>query len=66
MEKRNGVNHSMQLSTIARRKNVIVRLEAQLKSGLKTKGPMDTTIKLSETDIKRINSELVILKSRTV
>ena len=30
MTKKNGVNHSMQLSVVARRKSVIERLEKQL------------------------------------
>jgi hypothetical protein len=62
MEKRNGVNHSMQLSVIARRKNVIVRLESQVKSGLKPIG--DTTMSLTSADKERINKELSILKAR--
>jgi hypothetical protein len=56
----------------ARRAKVIPRLEAQLKSGVKpekvafltfvTTGPND--VPLNENDIKRINKELSILKSR--
>ena len=64
MKKVNGVNHSMQLKVVSRRKNVIARLENQLKVGLKTKGPVSTTVKLTENDIKRIEKEISILKSR--
>lgn len=62
MTKKNGVNHSLQLSVVSRRKNVIVRLEAQLKSGVKN--VKQSVEKLTESDIKRINSEIAILKSR--
>jgi hypothetical protein len=41
-----------------RRNLVITRLEAQLKSGKKSQG------ELVEADIKRINKELEVLKSR--
>lgn len=45
-----------------RRKNALIRLEQQLKSGVKTvkfeKQP------LTESDIKRINKEIQILKSK--
>lgn len=64
MTKKNGVNHSMQLSTVSRRKRVIERLENQLKVGYKTKGPISTTVKLTESDTIRINKELATLKSR--
>lgn len=57
---------------VARRAKVIPRLEAQLKSGVKpekvsmltyaTTGP--NNVPLDENDIKRINKELSILKSR--
>jgi hypothetical protein len=62
MKKVNGVNHSMQLKVVSHRKNVIARLENQLKSGVKT--TRDGIKKLSEKDIMRINSEITILKSR--
>ena len=64
MKKQNGVNHSLLIAAKSRRKSVIERLEAQLKVGLKTKGPTATTVPLSDHDIKRINQELVTLKSR--
>ena len=40
MTKKNGVNHSMQLSVISRRKRVIERLENQLVLGRKDKGAL--------------------------
>ena len=62
MEKKNGVNHSLQLSVISRRKNVIVRLEKQLKSGVKE--TRQGVMPLTDSDIKRINQELLTLKHR--
>ena len=62
MERKNGVNHSMQASAQSRRKNVIVRLETQLKVGLKTKGRI--TVVLTESDRNRINKEISVLKTR--
>ena len=64
MKKVNGVNHSMQLKVVSRRKSAIERLEKQLKMGFKSKGPNFDNVKLTESDIKRINSEISILKSR--
>lgn len=62
MEKKNGVNHSLQLSVVSRRKNVIVRLEKQLKSGVKE--TRQGVMPLTDSDIKRINQELLTLKHR--
>lgn len=62
MEKVNGVNHSMQLDVVSRRRSALSRLESQLKSGVKT--TRDGVRVLSERDITRINSEILILKSR--
>lgn len=50
-----------------RQANALKRLENQLKTGLKTKKgrqPKIRTEELTESDIKRINSEISILKSR--
>lgn len=50
-----------------RRENVIRRLEAQLKSGVKqARGTVLTLdkIPLTESDVKRIKKELEVLKSR--
>lgn len=75
MNKKNGVNHSLQLSVVSRRKRVIERLENQLKIGRKplfwfneqlnkiVQSPVET-VELSESDIKRINSEISTLKTR--
>ena len=62
MEKKNGVNHSMLIAAKSRRKSVIERLELQLKSGVKS--TKDGVKPLSDSDIKRINQELSILKTR--
>lgn len=49
----------------ARKENNIVRLEEQLKSGVKTeKKTVNTKIQLTESDIKRIKKEIETLKSR--
>ena len=66
MQKLNGVKHSMSVKSQIRRKSVIERLEAQLKSGVKTFGNYISggTTDLTKSDIKRINSELLTLKSR--
>lgn len=49
-----------------RQANALQRLENQLKSGVKTYGNYISGGKtsLTESDIKRINSEITILKSR--
>ena len=70
MRKANGVNYSKSVAAKSRRERVIVMLEKQLKSGVKTKKIGDTTpfvfskIILTESDVKRINKELETLKSR--
>lgn len=47
-----------------KRERVITRLEAQLKSGIKTNGK-DQGAQLTPTDEKRIKKELATLASRT-
>ena len=54
----------MQLKVVSRRKNVINRLELQLKQGFKSKGPNYDNVVLSESDKMRIEKEIIILKSR--
>lgn len=75
MKKVNGVNHSMQLKVVSRRKNVIARLENQLKVGRKplfwfneklgkiVQSPVET-VELTQFDRTRIEKEITILKSR--
>ncbi len=57
------------MATIAkkiRQSNVLKMLEKQLKSGVKTKKKTtDVKVPLTDADIKRINKEIEILKSRT-
>lgn len=49
-----------------RQSNTLNKLEAQLLSGVKTqKKTLDVKTPLTEIDIKRINKEIGILKSRT-
>ncbi len=56
------------MATIAkksRQARVLVKLEAQLKSGVKTKKKTsDVKVPLTDSDVKRINKEIEILKSR--
>lgn len=56
------------MATIAkksRQARVLVTLEAQLKSGVKTKKKTsDVKVPLTDSDVKRINKEIEILKSR--
>jgi hypothetical protein len=56
------------MATIAkkiRQKNVLEMLEKQLKSGVKTqKKTTDVKVPLTDADIKRINKEIEILKTR--
>lgn len=56
------------MATIAkkiRQKNVLEKLEKQLKSGVKTKKKTtDVKVPLTDADIKRINKEIEILKTR--
>lgn len=62
MKKKNGVNHSTQIKVVVRRKSALDRLQTQLKVGYKT--TKNGNVKLSEHDIKRINSEIAILQGR--
>jgi hypothetical protein len=65
--KNNGVNHSMKVPNKGRRLNALIRLESQLELGFKKvkNGQEEGVETLSETDIKRINKEIAILKKRT-
>jgi hypothetical protein len=75
MKKKNGVNYSLSSKVKSRRKNVIERLEAQLKTGKKpmwwfneklgkkVQSPVET-VPLTDHDIIRIKNELEILKTR--
>ena len=75
MKKVNGVNFSMQSKIKSRRRNVIERLEAQLKTGRKplfwfnetlnrlVQSPVET-VELTEHDRNRINKEIETLKAR--
>ena len=48
-----------------RRKDALKRLEDQLKSKVKTeKKSLDSKIPLTDSDIKRIKSEIAVLKKR--
>ena len=52
---------------ISRRKSALARLEKQLKDGTKpSKENPKEKIPLTSADIKRINSELQILKNRII
>lgn len=57
------------MATIAkksRQSRALDKLEKQLKSGVKTKKKTtDVKIPLTDSDVKRINKEIEILKSRT-
>jgi len=65
MTKKNGVNYSLQENMKSRRRNVINRLESQLKSGWKTCGPKSQfSDPLTDSDRNRINKEIDILKTR--
>jgi len=46
-----------------RRANVVKRLEVQLNKGTKTAKKSTKQVPLSESDVKRINKELEILKT---
>ena len=75
MKKVNGVNHSMQLKVVSRRKSALSRLENQLKVGRKplfcfnekfgkiVQSPVET-VELTQSDRVRIEKEITILKSR--
>lgn len=61
----NGVKtYVKDVKTVARRKSVITRLEAQLKSKVKTEKKTNAEVPLSESDVNRIKRELETLKSR--
>lgn len=65
MKKKNGVNHSMELKVIIRRKSVIERLESQLKAGTKMYGKQSELVtSLTDADRSRIQKELETLKGR--
>jgi hypothetical protein len=53
----------MQIQKRDRRARVLVRLEDQLKSGVKTMKKSTSKTALTDSDIKRINKEISILKS---
>lgn len=62
-----NVKASLNGDATLRRKGALIRLKAQLESGVKTQyldGGKDTSIPLSETDIKRIKKEISILESK--
>ena len=75
MEKKNGVNHSMQSKVQSRRRSVIERLEKQLKIGRKplfwfnenlkrlVQSPVET-VELTDHDRNRISKEIETLKTR--
>lgn len=56
------------MATIQRRSRqarALSMLEAQLKSGVKTeKGTRDKKVDLTDSDVKRLNKEIDILRSR--
>ena len=55
----------MNVKQRSRKVSTLVRLEAQLKSGVKTKkGHMVATEPLTEKDVKRINTEILTLKTK--
>ena len=70
--KKLSTNYSKSVKSVSRRKRVISSLELQLKLGTKTpkahlitKATVGVELEqLTEHDIKRINSELLTLKSR--
>lgn len=66
MRKNNGVNHSMRVPVRTRRREVLNRLEAQLKLGSKNiENSKEHGVEaLTESDIKRINREILTLKKR--
>lgn len=48
---------------LSRQKRALTMLENTLKSGVKTLRDGSTKEKLSDSDVKRINSEIMILKA---
>lgn len=64
-KKTNGVKWNKSSKTKQRRKSVIERLESQLKIGTKpAKKSQVRGIPLTDSDIKRINKEIEILRTR--
>lgn len=61
--KTNGVNWSMTPQAKLRRVDAIKRLKAQLESG-KKRNKENLIVDLTDKDVKRINKELEILKTR--
>lgn len=60
----NGVKtYVKDVKTVARRKSVITRLEAQLKSKVKTAKKTNEEVPLTEGDVNRIKREIETLKS---
>jgi 5-bromo-4-chloroindolyl phosphate hydrolysis protein len=61
----NGVKtYAKDVKSVSRRKSVISRLEAQLKSKVKTEKKTMASIPLTDSDVNRIKRELETLKSR--
>lgn len=60
--KKNGVKFSRQTQVVERRKRVIARLEAQLKSN--TKNTKEGVLPLTDKDVTRIKKEIEILSDR--
>jgi len=59
------MKHAKDKQTVERRKRVIIRLEEQLKAGTKTsKGSRNTQELLTDSDVTRINKQLLVLKER--
>ena len=67
-KKTNGVDWAKTPAHIYRRKNALIRLEAQLKSGVKSKmiNGISQTVDLTDKDTVRIKKEILILKLRIV
>lgn len=69
-KKTNGVNYGKTVAQRSRRERVIVMLEKQLKLGTKSltqvvnNSLIKTVTLLTESNVKRIEKELEILKSR--
>lgn len=63
-KKTNGVNYGKSVAQKSRRERVIVMLEKQLKVKTKRNKVSQDFDPLTDSDVKRINKELDILKSR--
>ena len=63
MLKKNGVNYSMSIPAVSRRKSAKARLENQLKIGKKL-NKENQVVALSEKDITRIKKEIEVLDLR--